>query len=202
MKGIVKNTVIITLITLIAGVLLGLVYEITKDPIAKQNELAKQEACEKVFDGAESFDAVITGEDADIQAYITEAGYTAQTIDEVMEAKDASGNVLGYVLTVTSGEGYGGDIQFTMGVKEDGTVNGISFLSISETAGLGMKADTDEFKGQFADKNVTSFTVTKTGASADDEIDAISGATITSNAVTNGVNAGLAAFEYLKGGNS
>ena len=97
MKGIVKNTVIITLITLIAGVLLGLVYEITKDPIAKQNELAKQEACEMVFAGAESFDAVITGEDADIQAYITEAGYAAQTIDEVMEAKDASGNVLGYV---------------------------------------------------------------------------------------------------------
>ncbi|MEE1195549.1 MAG: RnfABCDGE type electron transport complex subunit G [Lachnospiraceae bacterium] len=201
MKGIVKNTVIITLITLIAGVLLGLVYEITKDPIAKQNELAKQEACEMVFAGAESFDAVITGEDADIQAYITEAGYAAQTIDEVMEAKDASGNVLGYVLTVTSGEGYGGDIQFTMGVKEDGTVNGISFLSISETAGLGMKADTDEFKGQFADRNAASFSVTKTGASADNEIDAISGATITTNAVTKGVNAGLAAIEYLKGGN-
>ena len=86
-------------------------------------------------------------------------------------------------------------------VKEDGTVNGISFLSISETAGLGMKADTDEFKGQFADRNAASFSVTKTGASADNEIDAISGATITTNAVTKGVNAGLAAIEYLKGGN-
>lgn len=201
MKGIVKNTVVITLITLIAGVLLGLVYEITKEPIRIQNELAKQEACKAVFADAESFEAIVSGEDTDIQAYIADAGYAAQIIDEVMEAKDASGNVLGYVLTVTSIEGYGGDIQFTMGVKEDGTVNGISFLSISETVGLGMNADTDGFKGQYAGKNVVSFTVTKTGASADNEIDAISGATVTSKAVTNGVNAGLSAIEYLKGGN-
>ena len=206
MKGIlkneiIKNTVVITLITLVAGVLLGLVYEITKEPIAVQNELAKQNACKAVFAEADNFEALISGEDAAIQAAVEAAGYTAQTIDEVMEAKDASGNVLGYVLTVTSGEGYGGDIQFTMGVKADGTVNGISFLSISETAGLGMNADTDEFKGQYAGKLVDSFTVTKTGASADHEIDAISGATVTSNAVTNGVNAGIAAANYLKGGN-
>ena len=202
MKGIVKNTVIITLITLVAGCLLGLVYEVTKDPIAKQNELAKQEACKAVFAEADSFEAVISEEDADIQACVAEAGYSAQTIDEVMEAKDASGNVLGYVLTVTSGEGYGGDIQFTMGVQIDGTVNGISFLSISETAGLGMNAQKDEFKGQYAGKNVDAFSVTKAGASADNEIDAISGATITSNAVTNGVNAGIVAVNYLKGGNN
>lgn len=202
MKGIVKNTVIITLITLVAGCLLGLVYEVTKDPIAKQNELAKQEACKAVFAEADSFEAVISEEDADLQACVTDAGYSAQTIDEVMEAKDASGNVLGYVLTVTSGEGYGGDIQFTMGVQIDGTVNGISFLSISETAGLGMNAQKDEFKGQYAGKNVDAFSVTKAGASADNEIDAISGATITSNAVTNGVNAGIVAVNYLKGGNN
>ena len=202
MKGIVKNTVIITLITLVAGCLLGLVYEVTKDPIAKQNELAKQEACKAVFAEADSFEAVISEEDADLQACVTDAGYSAQTIDEVMEAKDASGNVLGYVLTVTSGEGYGGDIQFTMGVQIDGTVNGISFLSISETAAPGINAQKDEFKGQYAGKNVDAFSVTKAGASADNEIDAISGATITSNAVTNGVNAGIVAVNYLKGGNN
>ena len=68
------------------------------------------------------------------------------------------------------------------------------FLSISETAGLGMKATTDSFKDQFKDKNVEKFTYTKTGATSDDQIDAISGATITTNAMTNGVNAGLCAF--------
>ena len=88
-----------------------------------------------------------------------------------------------------------------MGVADDGTLNGISILSISETAGLGMKADTDEFKNQFADKNVEKFEYTKNGATEDNQIDAISGATITTNAMTNGVNAGLCAFQYEKGGN-
>ena len=62
-------------------------------------------------------------------------------IDKALEAKDGSGTLLGYVLTVTSREGYGGDITFTMGIRLDGTLNGISILSISETAGLGMKAE-------------------------------------------------------------
>ena len=64
-----------------------------------------------------------------------------------------------------------------------------------------MRATTDEFKNQFKDRNVEKFTYTKTGAAADDEIDALSGATITTNAMTNGVNAGLCAFRYEKGGN-
>lgn len=202
MKGIVKNTVVITLITLVAGVLLGLVYEITKDPIAEQNAQAKKVAYEKVFEDADDFEVIVETEDADLQAYIAGSGFTAQTINEAMAAKDADGNLLGYALTVTSHEGYGGDIQFTLGVREDGTVNGISFLSISETAGLGMNAKNDEFKNQYAGKNVPAFSVTKTGSTQDSEIDAISGATITSNAVTRAVNAGISAVEYLKGGNS
>ena len=127
-------------------------------------------------------------------------GYKAQSIEEVMRAEDQSGETLGYAFTVTTAEGYGGDIQFAMGVQDDGTLNGISILSISETAGLGMRATTDDFKNQFKDKNVEKFTYTKTGATSDDEIDALSGATITTNAMTNGVNAGLAAFRYEKGG--
>ncbi len=63
-----------------------------------------------------------------------------------------------------------------------------------------MRAE-EVLKPQFADKNVEAFTYTKSGAAADDQIDAISGATITTNAVTNGVNAGLYYFQtQLKGG--
>ena len=116
-----------------------------------------------------------------------------------MLAKDDQGNELGYAFTVTTSEGYGGDIQFAMGVQDDGTLNGISILSISETAGLGMRATTDDFKNQFKDKN-NEFTWQKLVPHSDDEIDALSGATITTNAMTNGVNAGLAAFRYEKGG--
>ena len=85
-----------------------------------------------------------------------------------------------------------------MGVTVDGVTNGISFLSISETAGLGMKAKEDDFKNRFSGKEVSQFVYTKNGASADNEIDALSGATITTNAVTNGVNAGLYYIGTLK----
>lgn len=201
MNTIIKDTLALTLITLVAGTCLGGVYEITKEPIANQEETAKQEAYKAVFQDADSFEYIIETEDAKLQAYLAENDYTAQTINEVMEAKDSSGNLLGYAFNVTTSEGYGGDITFSMGVQEDGTLNGIEILSIGETAGLGMNADTDEFKGQFKDKQVDKFEVTKTGSSADSEIDALSGATITSKAMTGGVNAGLCAFEYTKGGN-
>ena len=105
------------------------------------------------------------------------------------------------MLTVTDHEGYGGDIQFAMGVQNDGTLNGISFLSIGETAGLGMKAQDEAFCDQFAGKNVDRFTYTKNGASNEMEIDAISGATITTNAVTSGVNSGLYYISTFGGGN-
>lgn len=198
---ILKDTLALVLITLVAGAALGGVYTITAHPIAHQNQLAKDEAYKAVFADADTFEVIIDQEDAQLEAYLDENGYPAQTINEVVQAMDSSGSPLGYAFTVTTSEGYGGDIQFAMGVKDDQTLNGISILSISETAGLGMKADTDEFKGQFADKNVEAFQYTKNGASADNEIDALSGATITTNAVVNGVNAGLCAFAYEKGGN-
>jgi len=199
MKEMMKNTGILLAITLIAGLLLGLVYQVTKEPIAEQEAKAKQEACQEVFADAASFEAVELAA-ADESAWSSE-GYGQENIDEVMMAKDNAGDTLGYVITVTTKEGYGGDIQFTMGVRMDGTVNGISLLSISETAGLGMRAD-EVLKPQFAGKQVEKFEYTKSGAVADNQIDAISGATITTNAVTNGVNAGLYYFQTVLGGGS
>lgn len=198
MKEMMKNTGIMVAITLIAGLLLGIVYQVTKEPIAVQEAKAKQEACQEVFADAASFDAV---EVAVVEESAWNgAGYGQETIDEVMMAKDSAGSILGYVVTVTTKEGYGGDIRFTVGVRTDGTVNGISILSISETAGLGMQAEA-VLKPQFADKNVEKFEYTKSGATSENQVDAISGATITTNAVTNGVNAGLYYFQIqLKGG--
>lgn len=189
------------MITLIAGLALGVVQDITADPIAKQEAMAKEKAYKAVFADADSFEAIVSGEDEALEAYLDENGYPAQDIEEVMLAKDASGSEIGYAFTVVTAEGYGGDIKFAMGVKEDGTLNGISILSIGETAGLGMKATTEEFQSQFRDKNVEKFEYTKTGAKSDGQIDALSGATVTTNAMTNGVNAGLCAFRYEKGGN-
>ena len=188
MKSMLKDAGILFAITLVAGLLLGCVYQITKEPIARQEALAQENACREVFSDAESFEAA--------QTVLNEGGYSAASVNACQEAKDASGTVLGYVLTVTTHEGYGGDIQFTVGVRNDGTLNGISLLSISETAGLGMQAG-EVLVPQFADKNAYPYVYTKTGSTADNEIDAISGATITTNAVTNGVNAGVYYFQTM-----
>ena len=197
---IIRDALALTTITLVSGLALGAVYGITKEPIARQEELAKQEAYQEVFPEAEQFQTVTLDEElsGQIRSGLDEAGYTQDSIQEVTEALDDEGQRLGYAITVLTTAGYGGEIQFSMGVSLDGTVNGISFLSISETAGLGMKADTEEFRGQFAQKQVEAFTYTKNGASEEDEIDAISGATITTSAVADAVNAGLCAFRILE----
>lgn len=195
-----KNIIVLTIITVLAGFLLGYVYDITKEPIAQATENAKQEAFKKVFKEAESFSAIEGFDMAQATLEVTNAGISGVSVDEALKALDASGNVLGYVLTVTSSEGYGGNVTLSIGIKNDGTINGIEFLSLNETAGLGMKADTDEFKNQFAGMNVSQIAYTKTGKQNDYEIDAISGATITTNAVTNAVNAGLSYFGIITGG--
>lgn len=199
---IIKDALALTLITLVAGVALGGVYEITKDPIAKQEAQAKAEAYEQVFTDAAAFEEVEMDDTLiqTIRDQLDQEGYKAQSIEEVMRAEDQSGETLGYAFTVVTSEGYGGDIQFSMGVQNDGTLNGISILSIGETAGIGMNADTPAFKDQFVGKQVEKLQYTKNGATQDDEINAISGATVTTNAMTNGVNAGLCAFRVMEGG--
>lgn len=199
MKNMLKDAMILFIITLISGALLGLVYEVTKEPIAEQQEKARNEAYKEVFTDAVQFEEISMKPDLApeaLTAYVEEQGFDA-SIDSVSSALSDDGQLLGYVITVTTHEGYGGDIQFTMGVRADGTLNGISILSIAETAGLGMRAE-EVLKPQFANKKAEAFEVTKTGAAAENQIDSISGATITSDAFAGGVNAGLACFrQYL-----
>lgn len=201
MKSMLKDAAILFVITLIAGLMLGGVYQITKEPIARQEALALERACREVFADAESFEAVENFDEAHAEAVLAEGGYSSQSIDGVQAALGSDKAVAGYVITVTTHEGYGGDIQFTVGVNCDGSLNGISLLSISETPGLGMQAE-EVLVPQFADRNAYPFEYTKTGAAAQNQIDAISGATITTNAVTGGVNAGLYYFLSELGGNN
>lgn len=182
MKEMLKNVGILLAITVIAGFILGAVYQITKGPIAEAEAAAAMEAYKEVFADAADFTEIEVNADA-----LTAGGITGSDIDKVMEAKGADGSVLGYVFVITNHEGYAGDIQFTLGVSMDGTTNGISILAISETPGLGMEAE-NVLKPQFAGKKAAQFQYTKTGAVSEDQIDAISGATITTKAVTRAVN--------------
>lgn len=195
---LLKNTLIMLLIAVVAGGILGLVYEVTKDPIAAMEAKEKQTANRKVYIMADHFsDNILTPEMISDNFNST---YPGVDITECLEAYDTSDTLLGYVLEVVTHEGYGGDIVFRIGIEKDGVVNGISITKISETAGLGMRAE-EVLVPQFRNRNETFFEVTKNGSTADNSIDAISSATITSKAVTGGVNAALLLFqESLMGG--
>ncbi len=198
-KAMIKNALILFAITLVAGVLLGIVYQVTKDPIAYQEKLAQDKANQSVFASASTFDDAALDEAGAAAAV---ADHTGVTIQSVKEAKDAGGSVLGYVIQVKS-KGYGDFITYTVGITNEGSVNGISIISIAETPGLGMNAE-KVIVPQFVDKAATNFSVVKSGqlSDANTQIEAISGATITSRAVTEGVNAAVSYFEnVLKGGN-
>lgn len=192
--GFMKDALILFAITLVAGACLGGVYTITKEPIAAAQLEARKKAYRTVLSDAADFENAADGYAAAIEKANGELGglsYGNVAIDECVTGVDASGNLLGYVVTATSGDGYAGDVTVSVGVTSAGEVKGIEFLALSETAGLGMNADKPEWKAQYADKTVDEFTVTKSGASAEGEIDAISGATKTSRAVTGAVNAAL-----------
>ncbi len=196
-----KEAAILFGITLISGLLLGFVYELTKEPIRIQQEKAVQEACMAVFPGSEELG--ITFEELNetpAEELTTQLAQDGVEIGTIFRAKDQTGVFYGYVVQSTTSEGYGGDIVLYVGVKADATVSGVSILDISETAGLGMEAP-GVLVPQFAGKAVERFSYTKTGSRSDAEVDAISGATITTDAVVDAVNGGLAvAQNLLQGG--
>ncbi|MCD7872990.1 MAG: RnfABCDGE type electron transport complex subunit G [Clostridiales bacterium] len=203
-SGFLKNCAALLIITLIAGLALSCVNEITKQPIAKAEENAKIEAYTTVFENAE-FKTLDNTEDLlkQSESSLQAKGLSNCTVDDVLEAVDQNGNKIGYVMSATSPSGYGGDIQIAVGISsKTNTITGFSVLSNSETAGLGAKCTEPEFTNQFSGKTANGIEYVK-GASAlaDNQIDAISGATITTNAVTEAVNSALAFYnDVLKEG--
>ena len=195
-SSFLKNCVALLVITLVAGLALSAVNEITKEPIAKAEETARLEAYETVFPDAE-FE---TPQDLDVlleggQAAIDSVGLTGCTVSDILYANDANGEKIGYVVAAVSPNGYGGDISVAVGIDaKTSTITGFSVLSNSETAGLGARCTEDEFVSQFAGKDATSIEYVKGGGAAGNQIDAISGATVTTNAVTEAVNSALAVY--------
>lgn len=201
-RVMLKEAGILFAITLLAGLLLGLVYEVTKEPRRIQKEKAVQEACIAAFPQAkeQGTELTFTPMDVTLKPETTEElAKNSVKIGTVYEAK-TGGLFYGYVVEAVSSKGYGGNIVLYVGVGADGTVGGVSITDISETPGLGMEAP-GFLAPQFAGKKVEQFAFTKTPATAENEVDAISSATITTRAVTNAVNGGLkVAQELLEGG--
>ena len=190
---IVRNTVIMTVISLISGVLLGTVYQVTAEPIKQQKIKTQNEAYQSVMKDASEFTEINGFSSDDAQKILNDAGFVKDSVNECVVAKDDDGKILGYVINVEAGGGYGGNISFSMGVDASGKITGISITDISETPGLGMKAKTDpSFLSQFIGNNKTEYTLRS-------DVNAITSATFTSKAMTNGINAGLAYFRSIGG---
>lgn len=184
-----KDALVLALITLISGCCLGGAYGLTKQKIYEINMASTIESYKQVmpaeeYDDATYADALTTAQ-SDGKIAADNGG---ASLISVVAAKDASGAETGYIIK-GSAAGYGGSVIVVVGVDADLKVTGISFPeTLPETAGLGQKATEPAFHEQFAGKG-TKLSVKKGGGAGEDEIDAISGATITSTAVTNTVNA-------------
>ena len=199
-QSMIKDAIILCMISLIAALALGFVNELTKDRIAFLEAQEKAEAYREVYPEAV---AIVDAENNEILAkameeaetILTAGGFANVTIDEVCLVQDADMNHIGYVASVTL-KAY--DVMtLTFGYTTDGTCTGLAFLDIKETPGIGMKADEPAFKDQFVGHKGDKFVSVKSDA-GEGEINAISGATFTTDGVITGVNAGICFMKELQ----
>ncbi|MEA4824902.1 MAG: RnfABCDGE type electron transport complex subunit G [Clostridiaceae bacterium] len=186
-REFLRLTLSLTVITLSVALLLGAANAITAEPIARRTAETREAAMRLVLPEADTFTkventpAVVENTSAAVNAVYTAA---------------SGGTACGWVVETTV-SGFGGAIGVTVGVHTDGTVAGIEITSHSETPGLGARSTEDWFTAQFAGLS-SGITVSKVGASGN-QIDAISGATVTSKAITGAVNTALSAITEMGG---
>ena len=185
-KTILKDTLKLVVITLVAALLLALVFQLTKDTIAQAKAAERLASYESVMSDATGFNAI----DSD---YITDwnKNNPGAEIGEAYVALKGE-EVIGTVVSVTSHNGYGGDIVLTLGVDTSGVITGVKVTSMGETSGLGAHCTDEDWIAQFSGKQSGVIGYVKNGNPGDDEIDAITGATITTKAVLEAVNQGSA----------
>lgn len=193
MRDYVRLTGVLLAVCVVAAALLGATNYITVDKIAEQAALANDQARRSVLSQAQEFTML---EGQEISELLAKADY--DSVREVYEAK-VDGNIIGYAIK-TSPKGYGGEIEVMVGVDMEGKVTRINVGNNNETPGLGQNATKPEFQAQFTSKNWNEgVSVIKSGTPKDNEIVAIAGATITSNAVAKGVNQALNLAKELSG---
>ena len=182
-KYIIKLTVTLFVTCVIVAGLLGLVNSVTEGPIAEKNKTKTAAAIQEVLPEMEGSPAVVELTD-EMTAAASGAG---ATITEAYEAQ-AGGSVIGYALKIVA-SGSQGNIEMMVGVDAEGAVTGVSIVKNSETSGIGSKVMSNEngVLDQFSGKSAADGTL-----SVGKNVDAISGATVSSRGVTTGVNAALA----------
>ncbi len=198
MRDIAKLAGALLAICLVAAGLLGYVNSVTYPIIEEQNAVAEARSRMEVF--TEADDISESADEATLQDIAAKLGITTDDINSISYAKK-NGELVGYTVK-SSVNGFGGQVTLMTGIDINGNITGMKVLSHTETAGLGAKATESDWQAQFVGKDTAGeLTVIKNGGANDTQIDAITGATITSRAVTKGVNYAIDAYKLLQGGN-
>ena len=188
--NILKPTLVLFAVCIVISGSLAVVNDITKDIIEQRTNEEKDELRFEVMNDADSFSEVY-GEG--VPDSVKDLPDSVKAIFEGYKGQELAGYVIDVVV-----KGYGGDISMTVGVNKNGQVIGVKTGDNNETPGLGSKATEPEFISQFNDVGVEdNLTLVKQGKKADNEIQAISGATVSSRAVTDGVQAALTAARIM-----
>ena len=185
LKEILVPAIMLFVIAAVCTALLAGTNLLTKDKIAEIAVQTEMKAKSAVFESAKSFS--------------DEKNVTVNEKEYVYyDALDEKGNVMGYVFSVTV-KSYGGDLSAMVGISsETDKITGVEITAISDTPGLGMKVDSEDFLSQYIDRS-GNIGVNK-NEKTDTEIQAVSGATISSKAVTEAVNQAFSAYEAVKAG--
>ena len=183
--GMATLVIVLAAICLVSAAVLGLVNSVTVGPIQANTEKTVQESLRTVMP--------IDGDYEDVTDQYTGGDVTVDVTGSVVPVKAVyKAGDEGYVVESMSPNGFGGALDMMAGVDNDGNVTGIAIISHAETSGLGSKSTDPEWQAQFKGVNGT-IGVTKDGY----QINAITGSTITSRAVCDGVNAAIAVVETL-----
>ena len=196
-----KNIIVLFVVALFSVAILAVLNQVTMEPIAKADADARAAVYKAVYTDADKIEDV-ENFDSLLDKYSAHVIDPSIKINAALTAKDKSGNTIGYVIDATSPNGYGGDVRIALGISNEGVITAFSVVDNSgETPGLGANSSKPEFSEQFSGLKAGTIAFSKTGTNRDNnEIDAISGATITTTAVTQAVNESISFYNnVLKG---
>jgi len=181
MKRVAYLGITLMLVGLVASVCLGLTYAVTRDKIAEQKMLQEAKACVEAMPGVKKPEEL--EENRELEKKMREH---IPDVDKVFTCDK------GYII-ILKVKGYGGPIRMAVGIGKDGEVKGVSVISHNETPGLGANVENEEFLDQFIGKTISD------PLEIGEDIQAITGATITSKAAIKEIEEALEAFEATGG---
>lgn len=179
MKDTVKLALTLFIITAISALILAISNNVTAPVIAEANELKTDQAKMELLEDGEEFISV----DESLLKELQEKDNRIVECDEGLKNNE----VVGYVFKTTT-SGYSGDIEFMVGISSEGNLNGIKVLSHDETPGLGESIMKPSFLNSFKDRSIEKELTAVTEPSGKSEVQAITSATITTDAMVGEIN--------------